>query len=747
MRREQLFLGSDADTGQDLVLDPRELTTHAFCVGMTGSGKTGLCSVLIEELLDKGIPVIAVDPKGDLGNLLLPVDPADPSSFAKWAAPGTDVAAAAAALGAGLAQSGLNREDLLRYRSGHQARIVTPGATFGAPVDVLGALAPPKDPAEAADATDTVVRSILGLLQIDADPVRSREYLLLHALVSRSFSAGQPVTLPELVRQVSDPPFAEVGALPLDVFFPRKERTSLMLALNGLLASPSFAAWRQGEALDLDRWFKAAPPTLTVYSIAHLGDEERVFALSLLLERTLAWMRRQPGTGGLRAVLYIDEIYGFFPPHPADPPTKRPLLTLLKQARAFGLGVVLATQNPVDLDYKGLANTGTWFVGRLQTEQDRARLRDGLLSAATVAGQAAPDIQAMLAKLEKRVFLLHSVHRPKPTLLRSRQAYSFLRGPLSREEITELSARSGTSANASGQSNAPAAQANAAGTPPNASGTQSIARGASGAPGSEPVLADATLGPLYCDGENTGAAHLFVKFAVRFRVARELTPEETFTVAFPLAPAGSVEEALEAEAFPVDESSLSESRPQSFGVTGVPTWLGRVNAAQLNKVVKARLPTKLKTRLFVHTDSKLVSKPGESKEEFVVRATGLAASFPKTNELLAKLEKKRRDLTLAQEQLSGRKAEKWASVGTTVLGNVGLIFGKKRTISGVGGVLSKNRMEDAAEGRVEALAAEVKGLFLELQDLKSVDEDELQEEEVAAQAKDVAIFRVAIAYL
>src|SRR5215813_11971131 len=137
-------------------------------------------------------------------------------------------------------------------------------------------------------------------------------------------------------------------------------------------------------------------------------------------------MRRQGGTTELRALVYMDEIFGYFPPHPANPPTKRPLLTLLKQARAQGVGVVLATQNPVDLDYKALANMGLWLVGKLQTEQDRARLREGLLD----AGLAARELDTLLDATRKRVFLLHDVHRPGPTLLHSRWTLSYLRGPL-----------------------------------------------------------------------------------------------------------------------------------------------------------------------------------------------------------------------------------------------------------------------------------------------------------------------------
>ncbi|HLL84972.1 MAG TPA: DUF87 domain-containing protein, partial [Longimicrobium sp.] len=397
MAREGLYLGTN-EGGAELVLEGKELTTHAFCVGMTGSGKTGLCTVLIEEALGRGVPVIAVDPKGDLGNLLLALDPGTPAEFEPWVDPeqarreGKTVAQlaseAASRAGQGLAESGLSRDQLLAWRQAHEPRVYTPGSSVGLPVNVIGSMAPPQSATaeDIADGVDTLVRAILGLLRIHADPVRSREYILLFRLIEGAWREGRTVELADLVRLTAEPPFPTVGALPLETFYPKRERNDLVLSLNGLLASPPFEAWRTGEPLDIGAMLRAPDgrPRLSIFSIAHLGDEERLFATALLLERMKAWMRRQPGSGDLRALLYIDEIFGYFPPT-QNPPTKRPLLTLLKQARAFGLGVVLATQNPVDLDYKGLANIGTWFVGRLQTDQDKNRIRDGLAGAAEAA--------------------------------------------------------------------------------------------------------------------------------------------------------------------------------------------------------------------------------------------------------------------------------------------------------------------------------------------------------------------------
>ncbi|MBP2676855.1 MAG: uncharacterized protein H6Q84_3695, partial [Deltaproteobacteria bacterium] len=213
------------------------------------------------------------------------------------------------------------------------------------------------------------------------------------------------------------------------------------MKLNNLLAAPGFSAWLEGDPLDIDRMFftPSGKPRVSIFSIAHLNDAERMFFVTLLLTQLLGWMRAQPGTSSLRALFYMDEIFGYFPPV-ANPPSKAPLLTLLKQARAFGLGVVLATQNPVDLDYKGLSNTGTWFLGRLQTDRDKERVLDGLEGAAA-GGSGRFDrrrMEQILAGLGQRVFLMNNVHEDAPVVFQSRWAMSYLRGPLTRAQIKRL---------------------------------------------------------------------------------------------------------------------------------------------------------------------------------------------------------------------------------------------------------------------------------------------------------------------
>jgi hypothetical protein len=445
-----------AATGGLLLYDSRDLVTHAVCVGMTGSGKTGLCIDLIEEAALDGIPVLAIDPKGDLGNLLLTFPELRAEDFAPWVdadearrrglEPADFAARQAETWRQGLAAWGQDGARIRRLRETAELAIYTPGSTAGLPVSIVRSFAAPP-PAVRADAealrdrVGATAASLLGLLGIDADPVRSREHILLATLLDAAWRAGEDLDLGGLVQRIQSPGVSRVGVLDLESFYPARERFALAMALNNLLAAPGFGAWLEGEPLDVDRLLRDASgrPRVAIFSIAHLADPERMFFVSLLLNQTLAWMRGQPGTSSLRAILYMDEIAGYFPPV-ATPPAKPPLLTLLKQARAYGLGVVLATQNPVDLDYRGLGNTGTWLIGRLQTERDKARLLDGLEGAAGEGRLDRAALDRLLAGLGSRVFLMHNVHDDAPVLFETRWAMSYLRGPLTREQIRRLMA-------------------------------------------------------------------------------------------------------------------------------------------------------------------------------------------------------------------------------------------------------------------------------------------------------------------
>lgn len=439
-----------------ILYDSKDLVTHAVAVGMTGSGKTGLCTVLIEEAALDSIPTIAIDPKGDLTNLLLTFPNLQPQDFRPWineddaakaGLSADDFAAQQAKLWSdGLSAWGEGGDRIKRLRDSADFAIYTPGSNAGLPVSILASFAAPSsairnDEELMQERVATTATSLLGLLGIDADPVKSREHILLSNLFALAWAAGSDLDLSTLIEQIQTPPLQRVGVLDLESFYPSKDRHELATSLNNLLAAPGFAGWLQGEALDISKILHGVEgkPRVAIFSIAHLSDPERMFFVSLLLNQVLAWVRSQSGTTSLRALLYMDEIFGYCPPV-ANPPSKRPLLTLLKQARASGLGVVLATQNPVDLDYKGLANTGTWFLGRLQTERDKDRVLDGLegAAAATNATFDKEKIGAILSGLGNRVFLMNDVHEDAPVVFESRWAMSYLRGPLTREQIKIL---------------------------------------------------------------------------------------------------------------------------------------------------------------------------------------------------------------------------------------------------------------------------------------------------------------------
>lgn len=446
---QSFYLGRLLASAGRLELPSRHLTTHAVVVGMTGSGKTGMSIGLLEEAALSGVPVLAIDPKGDLCNLALRFPSLAPEAFEPWLDPEDarraglsmedQAKAVASRWQAGLRDSGQGSERLQRLVDTNEVRIYTPGSRAGVPLAMLRGLTPPKMDDEDAFREHVVstASSLLGVVGIEGAGMQSREFVLVSRLLHDAWSEGHTVDLEWLVGAVQRPPFERIGALDVDVFYPVAARTTLAMQLNNLLADPSTQIWMEGEPLDIQQMFFGADgrARTVVISIAHLGDRERMFVVTSLLAGLIGWMRAQPGTSGLRALLFMDEVFGFLPPV-ANPPSKLPMLTLLKQARAFGLGVVLATQNPVDLDYKALANCGTWFLGRLQTERDRARVLDGLEGAA--AGFDRVSIDQTLSGLRPRQFLMHSVHSSGPVVFESRWTMSYLRGPVTREEIKRL---------------------------------------------------------------------------------------------------------------------------------------------------------------------------------------------------------------------------------------------------------------------------------------------------------------------
>ena len=440
-------------TEEPVLYDSKDLTTHAAIIGMTGSGKTGLGIGILEEAALDHIPVIAIDPKGDMGNLLLTFPQLKPENFRPWInertaldkgqTPDEFAAAQAALWKKGLGQWGQTGKRIAQLRKNADLAIYTPGSNSGLPVSVLHSFDAPDQSLiddidlyrERVQATATGILTLLGM---DADPVSSREHILISRLLDNAWKEGRSLDVPALIGEIQDPPITKVGVMNLDSFFPAGDRFKLAMALNNLLAAPGFEAWMTGTPLNAKNllYTEEGKPRISVMAISHLDDAQRMFFVSMLLNELIGWMRAQPGTSSLRAILYMDEIFGYMPPV-ANPPSKRLFLTLLKQARAYGLGLVLATQNPVDLDYKGLSNTGTWFIGRLQTERDKARVMEGL-EGATAGNFDKQAMERTIAGLGKRRFLLHNVHENEPVVFNTRWVLSYLAGPLTRDHIRTL---------------------------------------------------------------------------------------------------------------------------------------------------------------------------------------------------------------------------------------------------------------------------------------------------------------------
>lgn len=458
------YLGAEYDLeagarkeSSPIFYDSRDLVTHGVVVGMTGSGKTGLCVGLLEEAALDRVPAIIIDPKGDMANLLLQFPQLRPEDFKPWVNEGdatrkdktVDEFAASTAeqWRSGLADWGIGSERIQRTLDTVQYTVYTPGSDAGIPVNIMGSLAAPKlDWATEAEAIreriNGTVAALMGLAGITADTMRSREAVLLAGIFEHYWKQGQDLDLGKLILSIQKPPMAQVGVFDVETFYPGKDRFELAMLFNTLMAAPTFQSWLAGDPLDVETllYTHEGKPRHSIFYIAHLSDSERMFFVTLLLENLVTWMRRQSGTTSLRALLYFDEIFGFFPPT-AEPPSKRPLLTLMKQARAFGLGVLLVTQNPVDLDYKGLTNAGTWLIGKLQAERDKERVLAGLKGALSEVGtESDVDYDRLITRLGSRIFLLHNVHDERPVTLTTRWAQSYLRGPLTRMQVRDLMA-------------------------------------------------------------------------------------------------------------------------------------------------------------------------------------------------------------------------------------------------------------------------------------------------------------------
>jgi len=769
---------ASGETGVEPILyDAKDLTTHAVIVGMTGSGKTGLGVGLLEEAALDGVPAIAIDPKGDLGNLLLAFPRLRPADFRPWIDEGAAARASrtpdehatwtAELWRKGIKDWGQDAARVGRFKKAAQATIYTPGSTAGVPLTVLRSFnAPAASLAEDADAlrerVQTATSGLLALLGIEADPITSREHILVSMLLDRAWRAGEDRDLATLIGEIQKPPIEQVGVLDLESFFPAKERFALAMRLNNLLASPGFAPWMTGEALDVGRllYTEDGAPRLAIISIAHLSDAERMFFVTLLLNEVLAWARAQPGTQSLRALLYMDEVFGYFPPT-ANPPSKRPMLTLLKQARAYGLGVVLATQNPVDLDYKGLSNTGTWMLGRLQTERDKARVMEGLEGAAAgaAAGFDRAAMERTLAGLGSRVFLLHNVHDDEPVVFHTRWALSYLAGPLTREQIKQLAgpgdeppegANDDTpapDAAPSGRKKRKRTRATGAAAAKRATATTKRAP-AKAADAPRPVLPpnvtegflpvrrqlDAETDLLYRPG-------LLATATLHYANARaEVDEWSSLTVVAPLA--------SRLRGSPWGDASESEgTAPDLDDSPEEPARFARLPAAAANakqyprwqKMLKTHLGRSKALTLWRCKALKVTSTPGQTEGEFRVRVRELAREArdlaleklrtrytPKLQRMRERIQTAALKVEREQSQYRQQKTQTMISVGATVLG---ALFGRKAASVGTVGratTAMRGAGRTARErGDVSRAVEKVETLRDRLQDLEAKFEEDL----------------------
>ena len=698
-------LDASTPTAIPVLYESRDLVTHAVCVGMTGSGKTGLCLGLLEEAALDGVPVIAIDPKGDLGNLLLTFPGLSGEDFRPWIdedeahrasqTPDAFAEAEASKWKAGLADWGQDGDRIARLRGAADFAIYTPGSSAGLPVSILSSFAAPaaavqSDREQLAERASATATSVLSLAGSDPAP-RSREHTLLSTLFTTAWTAGHDVTFETLIQQVQSPPMQKVGILDMESFFPQKDRFELALQLNGVIAAPGFEQWFAGEPLDPASLLRTAKgkPRVSIFSIAHLGETERMFFVSLLLNQIVGWMRTQTGTSSLRAIVYMDEIAGFFPPV-ANPPSKPPLLTMLKQARAFGVGVVLATQNPVDLDYKGLANTGTWFLGRLQTERDKARVLDGLEGAAT-GGLNRSDAERILSALGKRMFLLHNVHDTKPVVFQTRWTMSYLRGPMSRQQITQVSRVSSHGTAPEGQASAPAAQGPVSSAPRAASAAPVSTAGARPLvpPGVEqyflpdPAAGRADLdGPVYAPVALGAARITFTDAKLGIDTARDVL----FTA--PISNGALPVDWQQAEEVAGTAADLQRQPAAGAQFAEVPApALQPRNYALWQKAFAQWLTQSQRIELLRHRPTKLTAGGNETDREFRARVQDALREArdaevdamkkkvtTKREALAEKLRKAEGAVAREQQQASQQKTQTMFSVGAAA---IGALLGRK----------------------------------------------------------------------
>lgn len=772
------YLGRLIDTktgkvsSENYIYDPADLTTHAVITGMTGSGKTGFCVGLLEEAALQGIPALAIDPKGDLTNLLLHFPELLPSDFQPWIDPDTarredktvEVLAeeTAANWKKGLADYGLGKEQLEKLKNSVEFTVYTPGSSSGVPVNILASFQTPDIPWSGneeilREKIASIVTALLGLVGVtDIDPLRSREHILLSNLLETAWSNGQTLQLSDLILQVQNPPFERLGALPVDGFFPPKDRMELSMLLNNFMASPSFQVWLTGQTLDIQQiLYKAdGSPRHSIFYIAHLSESERMFFVTMLYSSIESWMRTQRGTSSLRALVYFDEIMGYLPPV-ANPPSRTVILRMLKQARAFGVGLVLATQNPVDLDYKALSNAGTWAIGRLQTEQDKNRLLDGLTSAA--GGIDRGTVDKLLSGLGKRVFLVQNVHEKAPVLIGTRWCLNYLAGPLTRAQIPAVNALAGVKVPGAASESKPDRTGGATPKPVATKSTAAASTYTSTRPGA-PQGMDEIFFPndlsftqaaeqAGASGSQSGMVYkpaLLAQLQVNY-LSRTYDLDTSKRLACLVDDEVSGRIAWEDFSFPEqDVKSLRAQRePANVQFDAMPGWLSDTKQlAQLQNDMEDWAYRTGSLTILSNKALKQYAAPDESKDDFIARCRKMAEEEAKTEiqkieksfvsknaSLETRIRKQKIEIDQKQSTLNARRTDSLVK-GASVAGNVllGLLGGSKSgiksAISGGSATINKHRMAEEAAARLEQEKQELIVLEEQFAQLKSAMETE-----------------------
>lgn len=735
-------------TDQPLLYEPADLTTHAVVVGMTGSGKTGLCINLLEEAALNGIPALMLDPKGDMTNILLHFPDLKPQDFLPWLdadavrRAGKTIEQAAEETAAnwkqGLADWGIEPDRIRKLQDAAHFTIYTPGSTAGVPVNILASLKAPQLSWEEnqeliRERINGTVTALLGLVGLqDLDPVRSREHILLSNIFENAWSKGSDLDLGEIILQTQSPPFAKLGVFDINTFFPEKDRFSLAMLLNNILAAPSFQPWIQGQPLEIDQFMFAEDgrPKHSVFYLAHLSESERMFFVTLFYAAVETWMRAQSGSSTLRAIVYFDEIYGYLPPV-VNPPSKTVILRMLKQARAFGVGQVLVTQNPVDVDYKGLSNAGTWCIGKLQTDQDKQRLLDGLEGAIS-GGLNRADFDRLISSLGKRVFLMQNVHEKQPVLFQTRWAMNYLAGPLTRLQIPALNKLT------SSTSQIPISKpSEAVSTQTSATIVATAARDNLTSP-DKPVNTRPSI-PLGIK-EYILPVNLNLSQALRQSQLISTSEPSSSSIIYHPVLIGQVEVRFINRKYFLDYEGRKTVIVQNPDRRGFIHWeeflTPAIDINQLSTSVEPQARyypleaplNAVKTlqalekdflewvyrnaQITIHANEalKVYSSPTEAKEDFLNRCqeaahkaqeeetNKVAAAYDKKiNDLQLKIEREQRELEMDQEELSQRRMEEYGTHAENLLG----LLGGRRSSRRVSTSLSKHRLTTQAKADVE----------------------------------------------